>query len=90
MNADSASRIQDLITRMNILIFKGLQSVKFPHNWSNTNMKLFKIFSELELIKKLKTVKFMDFETYKKYDAFLIHVSRYKLFIEQISNRKVN
>lgn len=86
MNGHSASRIKDLLIRMDTFIFKGLQNVKFRHNWSNTNMDLFKIFSELELIKKLKTVKHMDFETYKKYDAFLIHVARYKLFIEQ--NRK--
>ena len=82
VNADSAGRIEYLRIQMNTLIFKDLESVKI-RNTESRNVDLFKIFSELELIKKLKTVKLMDHETLEKYLAFLDHLARYRYFIER-------
>lgn len=72
MNTHSSQRIEHLRIQMNTLIFKNLKSVD-----------LFKIFSELELIKKLETVNLMDHKTLEKYDKFLHHVAGYRYFIEQ-------
>ena len=91
MNADSARRIHILREQMNVYIFDNLKSVKFRNTeFASKNVDLFKIFSELELIKKLKTVKFMDYQTFSKYEAFLKRVASYRHFIEgSIFNRKL-
>jgi hypothetical protein len=83
MNADSAGRIEHLRIQMNILIFKDSESLKF-RNTESRNVDLFKIFSELELIKKLKTVEFMDYQTFEKYEEFLKNIAMYRYFIQSI------
>lgn len=84
MNADSTRRIEHLRIKMNFVIFKDLKSLKFRNTtYASKNVSLYEIFSDLELIKKLKTVKLMDQETSEKYHAFLNHVASYRYFIER-------
>jgi hypothetical protein len=78
INADSIRRIEYLLN-INLNISDSSKNLGFRVNIKNVN--LFKTFSELELIKKLKTVELMNQGTYHKYEAFLNDIRSYIYFI---------
>lgn len=67
----STKRIQYLRTYLNEDVLSWVR-----------NDRLSKIFEDLDLIKKLNTVKLMDHETSVKYKAFLEQINKYRIYTD--------